>query len=67
MCKEQCTFSQMKIEKRLPPVEILQLWLLKKCLVLPVSWLAKLKVGLSISVMTAGFQMSLSHSFRPAL
>lgn len=49
MCKGQCNFSQRKIEKGLPHVEILQLWLLKKYLVLPVSWLAKRKVGLFIN------------------
>lgn len=67
MRKGQCTFLEIKIEKGLPHVEILQLWLLKKYLVLPVSWLGKLKVGLSVKVTTAGVQMSLSYSFRSPL
>lgn len=63
VCVKDTTLSQIKIENRLTHVEILLPWLLKKYLVLPVSWLTKLKVGLSIKGTTAGVQMLLSQRF----
>lgn len=65
MHKGQSTFSQIERERRLH-TEIYQLWHLKKYVVLPVSWLAKLKGGLSIKIVTAGIQVSLSYGFRSA-